>query len=340
MTILNVAYPFAPVTLDAVGGAEQVLAMIDRGLVASGNESIVLAAKGSVTTGALLQVQTGEQIDEKVRSRAYRDYSQAIVETISARRVDLVHFHGVDFTQYLPDENVASLVTLHLPLDYYHEEAFSYRPWTVLNAVSEWQQRRCRFPLRLELVPNGVDTDWFSPAEKADFVLALGRICPEKGFHLALDAAASAGANCTLAGQVYGYPEHQDYFSREIVPRLNSQCRFIGPIGGAFKRHLLSAAKCVLIPSLVAETSSLVGMEALASGTPVVAFSNGALSEIVSHQKTGFLVNSVQEMAQAIREIGNIDPSECRRDACCRFSAKRMVARYLRLYQSMIERER
>lgn len=331
------AYPFAPVSLEAVGGAEQILAMIDRGLTASGHESIVVGLKGSITSGPLVPVEIGDQIDGNARWRAYRDYSRAITQTLSGGRVDLVHLHGVDFAQYLPDEGVPTLVTLHLPFEYYEDAAFSYRRSTVLNAVSEWQWRQCRFPLPVQLVCNGIDTDSFSPAEKADFALTLGRICPEKGFHLALDAAASAGINCTLAGQVYGYPEHQRYFVRDILPRLDSQHRFIGPIAGDFKRRLLSTAKCVLIPSQVAETSSLVGMEALASGTPVVAFRNGALAEIVSDQKTGFLVDSVEEMARAIRHIGDIDPNECRRDACRRFSAKRMVARYLRLYQSMIE---
>ena len=88
--------------------------------------------------------------------------------------------------------------------------------------------------------------------------------CPEKGYHLALDAAHLAGMALLLAGEVFPYPEHQRYFHEEIGPRLDSTRRFIGPVGGQRKRGLLQRAQCLIVPSLVAETSSLVAMEALA----------------------------------------------------------------------------
>ncbi|MBV8362602.1 MAG: glycosyltransferase [Deltaproteobacteria bacterium] len=336
MTILNVAYPFAPVSLDAVGGAEQVLAMIDNGLVDAGVESIVIGAEGSRTRGVLIELPASQIIDDDARSQTYHCYTQAILATIAQRRVDLVHMHGVDFAHYIPDAGVPVLVTLHLPLDYYQHPLIHWRH-TVFNAVSEWQRRQCAVHIPVELVCNGVDTEALSPVSpKEDFVLALGRICPEKGFHLALDAAAYAGMNCILAGQVYGYADHRRYFSQEILPRLNGHRRFIGPAAGALKRRLLSAAKCVLIPSLVDESSSLVGMEALACGTPVVAFRRGALTEIVSHQRTGFLVDDVEQMAEAIRQVHDIDVHACREDACQRFSAKQMVRNYLHLYKSIL----
>jgi glycosyltransferase involved in cell wall biosynthesis len=337
MTILNVAYPFAPVSPDTVGGAEQVLAMIDRGLVTSGMGSVILAAKGSRTRSALVELPTSVHIDDHVRNRTYRDYARLILETIAEQQIDLVHMHGVDFAQYIPISEVPVLVTLHLPLDYYPSFPSHRRYTTVFNAVSEWQRRQCPTDLRPELIGNGVDIDALSPSGgKADFVLMLGRICPEKGFHLGLEAALSARVTCLLAGQVYGYTDHQRYFSREILPRLDARRRFLGPVGGSLKRYLLSAARCVLIPSLVAETSSLVAMEALACGTPIVAFRSGALVDIVIHRKTGFLVESVEEMAEAISVINYIDPAECREDACRRFSAAEMVGKYLRLYEHMI----
>jgi glycosyltransferase involved in cell wall biosynthesis len=333
-----VAYPFAPVTPDAVGGAEQVLTMIDRALVKSGMRSIVLAVKGSVTSGALIEGPPSAKIDDDVRRRVYRDYTRLILEAMNEWQIDLIHMHGVDFVQYIPDTTVPVLVTLHLPLDYYAGlHGCGSRP-PVFNAVSEWQHQRCPPDLHSELISNGVDIDALSPdGEKADFALMLGRICPEKGFHLGLEAAASAGIACLLAGQVYGYSDHQNYFEREIRPRLDRQRRFIGPVGGNLKRQLLSAAKCLLIPSLGAETSSLVGMEALACGTPVVAFRSGALVEIVTHRMTGFLVDSVEGMAEAIGKVNCIDPSACREEACQRFSAREMVGKYLRLYESLTE---
>jgi len=112
--------------------------------------------------------------------------------------------------------------------------------------------------------------------------------------------------------------------------------RFIGAVGGERKAHLLAGARCLLLPSLAPETSSLVAMEAIASGTPVVAWCSGALPEIVREGRTGFLVNSVEQMADAISRVESIDPSACRGEAERRFSSERIIADYLNLYRSIL----
>jgi glycosyltransferase involved in cell wall biosynthesis len=170
---------------------------------------------------------------------------------------------------------------------------------------------------------------------KRDFALCIGRVCPEKGFHIALEAARQANIPLLLAGQVYPYEEHERYYRDEILPRLDRTRRFLGPVGFERKRRLLSAARCLLVPSLAPETSSLVAMEALACGTPVIAFPSGALADIVEHGKTGFLVDDANEMAEAIARARSIDPETCRQAARERFSADRMVAQYLQVYQQL-----
>jgi glycosyltransferase involved in cell wall biosynthesis len=186
------------------------------------------------------------------------------------------------------------------------------------------------------LIENGVSLSRFHPeAQKQDYVAAMGRICPEKGFEVALDAASAAGVSLHLAGEVFGYPEHERYFRRAIQPRIEKQHRFVGTLGGEQKRIFLARARALLVPSMVAETSSLVTMEALACGTPVIAFQNGALPELIDPGRTGFLVNSREEMAEAIRQVGELDPAECRREAEQRFSAEKMVAQYLKLYRAL-----
>jgi glycosyltransferase involved in cell wall biosynthesis len=188
-------------------------------------------------------------------------------------------------------------------------------------------------------VPNGVALGALAARHaKRRFAVALGRICPEKGFHVALDAARRAGVPLLLAGQTFPYEAHETYFAREIAPRLDASRRFIGPIGPARKRRLLSAAQCLLLPSLAPETSSLVAMEALACGTPVIAFPSGALPEIVEHGRTGFIVRDEQEMAEAIHQATTIEPEVCRAAARARFSLERTVERYFALYRDLAER--
>jgi len=171
--------------------------------------------------------------------------------------------------------------------------------------------------------------------ERRGFALALGRICPEKGFHVAIEAAKRARAKLILAGEIFPYAAHQAYYREEIAPRLNGERRFVGPVGFARKRRLLNQARCLLVPSLVAETSSLVSMEALACGTPVIAFPSGALAEIVEHGRTGFLVRDEAEMAEAIRAVRGLKAEDCRGAARERFSADRMVERYFDAYRAI-----
>ena len=336
LSILNVAYPLAPVGPDAAGGAEQVLTRIDAALTAAGHESIVLAQEGSRVAGTLRAIsRPREKLGVEVLGRAEAETRRAIVEVLEERPIDVVHFHGVDFHAYVPDDDVPTLATLHLPPAWYPERIFSLaRPRTYLHCVSRAEERLCPAGARLlPAIENGVPVDLFDrPRGRRCFALALGRICPEKGFHVALDAAKRARVPLLLAGALFGYPAHEDYFRREIAPALDAARRFVGVAGFARKRRLLAMARCLLAPSLAPETSSLVAMEALAAGTPVIAFPAGALADIVEHGRTGFLVGDAREMADAIAAADSLDPEACRAAARRRFSAARMTDEYLARY--------
>lgn len=339
LTVLSVGYPLAKASRDAAGGAEQVLAQLDAALVAAGHRSLVIAPEGSQVQGELIATPLPKgPFDEAAREGAQAAVCAAIAATLRRRPVDLVHLHGIDFHAYLPSPGMPVLVTLHLPLDWYPPAALRpERPRTWLHAVSAAQRER--MPSGVELlpdIPNGVPVEALSARHaKRGFALALGRICPEKGFHLALDAAHEAGARLLLAGEIFPYSDHRAYFEREIRPRLDARRRFLGPIGFARKRRLLTAARCLLVPSLVAETGALVAMEALACGTPVVAFPHGALGEVVEDGVTGFLVPDAPAMAEAIHAAAALDPKACREAARTRFSAARTSARYLALYDRL-----
>jgi glycosyltransferase involved in cell wall biosynthesis len=343
LTIVSVAYPLAPVRPDTVGGAEQVLGRIEAALVRAGHRSIMIACAGSTPAGTLVGVPAvDEPLDDDRITQARERHRRAICDVLDACRVDLVHMHGVDFHAYLPPPGVPVLVTLHLPVACYPAAALRpSRPDTWLHCVSATQHATC--PPGEHLLPpieNGVAVDEFShPYRRRKFALMLSRICPEKGVHVAIDAAKSAGIPLLIGGQVFPYPEHDRYFAEEVLPRLDRWRRFIGPVGPRRKQRLLAAARCLIVASSVAETSSLVAREALAAGTPVVALARGALAETIDHGKTGFLVEHASDLADAISRAEAIDPAACRQSARERFPLARMIDQYLSLYARLSSRQ-
>ncbi len=341
LTILNVAYPLAPVSFDATGGAEQVVAQLDAALVAAGHRSLVIACEGSQVRGTLIATQAATGIlHENTKVAARAQHRAAILSALAREPIDVVHLHGIDFADYLPPAGVPVLATLHLPPAWYAPEVFFHsRPDTYLHCVSDGQLSEC--PPGANLLPtilNGVPVDKLSlqpPPPKGRFVFSLGRICPEKGYHLALEAAERAGVPMLLAGHVFDYPKHRDYFRDSIWPRLAANRRFIGPVGFSQKRDLLARARAVLVPSLAHEASSLVAMEALACGTPVIASSAGALPDIVEHGRTGFIADGVDAMIEAIAAVDHLNPDDCRTAARTRFSVDRTNALYLERYHEL-----
>lgn len=361
MTVLQVAYSLAPVGPVSVGGAEEVLSALDRALVARGHRSLVVACQGSDPAGELFAAPLpAEPLSElsSAAQRAMRDgFQAALNRALRSTRVDLVHMHGLDFAQYRLPGDIPVLVTLHMPIGWYAERHpglwRSLGPNVHLQCVSEQQWRSCARDLNpVAVVGNGVPLPLSPPPElaaedealPAQFALVLGRICPEKNAADALRAGTLAGLPVLIGGDVFPYKAHQCYFREEIAPLLQAHNgpshRFLGPLCPERRLALLARARCLLHPTLAPETSSLVAMEALAAGTPVIAYPSGALPEIVEHGRTGFLVDSPKAMAQAIPLASTLSREECRAVARDRFSRERMIARYLALYGNLLRKQR
>jgi glycosyltransferase involved in cell wall biosynthesis len=346
LTVLNVAYPLAPVGPQEVGGAEQVLSRLDRALTRTGHNSIVIATSDSTVYGRHVPIaQTPAPYDHDAIARARRLCRDALQAVLSAHDVDVVHMHGVDFAEYLPAPDVPVLATLHLPIQWYSPSALRpARPATWLNCVSQTQHDGCPpSPSLIDPIRNGVTIDDRPNdrpddrplAKKGRYALVLGRICPEKGVHIAMNAAARAGVPLVIAGKVFPYPAHLEYFEHAVTPRLGSMHSYIGPVWAEKKHRILASARCLVVASLVPETSSLVAMEALAAGTPVVAFANGALPEIIDHGKTGLLVSDEDEMAAAIEQVDRLSAHACRAAARDRFDVRHMIDRYFAVYEKI-----
>src|SRR5581483_1039470 len=138
---------------------------------------------------------------------------------------------------------------------------------------------------------------------KDRYLLWMGRICEEKAPHLAIEVAQRTGLPLVMAGQVYPFSYHQDYYNEKVRPHLGNRkppISFFETPTLDKKQRLLAYARALLVPSLVDETSSLVAMEAMACGTPVIGFGRGAIPEVVIDRVTGFVVDSVDEIVDAV----------------------------------------
>ncbi len=224
LTIVNVAYPIIPISGDTVGGTEQIVALIDEGLVRHGHRSIVIAAEGSRVAGTLVTTPAAVGSEPIDWDKAYAIHRQTLARVLAEFPVDIIHLHGVDFHTYLSGTKLPVLVTLHLPwFNYPADIASPARPHTFVNCVSRYARGNYDPNAHMPIILGGIALDRFTPGPlREDFVFTLGRIVPEKGYHLALDAAHEAGFPLVLAGKVPPFPEAQAYFEQEIQPRLDS----------------------------------------------------------------------------------------------------------------------
>lgn len=314
-------------------------------MASRGALTTVASSAGSRVSGELFS--TGEPCsrndDFERRNREHQDKIIEMVRQRDAERqsFDLIHDMSGSLWARGAEIDTPVLSTLHLPQHFYPAEYFRNVARNVsFNCVSQSQARSFSgLEQLIGVAPNGIALDRFLPGEGGrNGLLWLGRICEEKGPHLALDIAAQSGMPIVIAGQVYPFSYHRQFFEREVEPRLrkNPNATWIDSPSDDLKRKLLRESAALLITSLVDETSSLVAMEAAASGTPVIAVRRGALPEVVQHGVTGFLVDDVAAAAEALRQLDQISSATCARLARERFSAATMADAYARLYAQLL----
>jgi glycosyltransferase involved in cell wall biosynthesis len=251
--------------------------------------------------------------------------------------------HSGHFFRHAGRVAATVLATLHLPRTLYAADAFEGLAENVhFNCVSDSQRSTfIDIPRVLGVVRNGITLERFPMGgQKSDYVLWLGRVCPEKAPHLAIAAAQKAGLAIVVAGQVYPFRWHEQYWDREVKPLIDGdRVRWVPLPSFAEKTKLLREARALLVTSQVAETTSLVALEAMASGTPVIAFDAGALADVVP-KSVGFIVGSVEEMARACSAVSEIRAQTCREWVEREYSARTMADGYESLIGDLEEQRR
>lgn len=189
----------------------------------------------------------------------------------------------------------------------------------------------------LATVYHGIQLDEFTYRETpGEYLLYFGRIHPDKGTREAVDIARLSGHRLLMAGII----QDKEYFNRQVAPHIdNSNVVYLGSVGPAQRNELLGNALALLHPIHFKEPFGLSVIEAMACGTPVIAFNKGSMPEVIVHQQTGFLVDNVEEACKSIACLSEISRKQCRQWVAERFTAERMVEDYLQVYQSILSRE-
>jgi len=285
---------------------------------------------------------------------AYYHHHKA-VEYIREHQFDIVHTHLATTTEMylfplMAHVHTPHVMTLHSHFPFDRHKAWSgdadkyYMEWVErvpLVCISESACRIIPEPLSIiGVVHHGLDPLLFRPSSlpPAEYFAWLGRIVPEKGAHLAIQAAKRACVPLAIAGFVDKNVQRAvEYFDTIILPQLDGQqISYIGPVDTDEKIRLLSRARGLLNPIQWEEPFGMVMIEALAVGCPVISFARGAAPEIISDQKCGFLVHDVWQMVDAIRNIDEIDRCLVRAYFEERFSSQVMTKNYTKIYEQLI----
>lgn len=346
LRIAQIGTLFEPISDSSTNGLSQVVHILTEELVALGHEVTLYAPLGSSTSAKLVPLSSFEHASETILGK---------VLTIAAafadwRNFDIIHdhtrFYSTLFAHLLP---IPMVSTVHHPVEFdelhWHHphddyETFLRPRWEQLlksvTTVFSSQFQRAGFKGDAEVIYNGILLDRWSTshAREGRYLGFLGAINQTKGTREAVEAALLANEKIVIAGTMF---ESQDYFQKRIKPLIDDeQVKYIGPINFEQKKRFLADAKAMLLPIQWDDPLPTVAIESLASGTPVIGWNRSSMGEIIEDGKSGFLVSSVKEMAERVKDLGQLDYQECRRRAGRLFDSKWMARQYVELYQRLL----
>lgn len=340
MKIAQVAPLYESVPPEQYGGTERVVSYLTEELVALGHEVTLFASGDSITSAELVPCCPRSLRTDPNRIDPLVHHYLMLEEVFKrASQFDLAHFH-IDYLHFPLSRRsrISQLTTLHGRLDL-PDLAPLYRQFRdmPLVSISDAQRRPLPWAQWLGTVYHGLPEDLFKFHEApGDYLACLGRVSPEKRVDRAIEIAKRAGMPLKIAAKVDKVD--RDYFENVIKPMLDpSLVEFIGEIGGKEKEEFLGKAYALLFPIDWPEPFGLVMIEAMACGTPVIAWPHGSVPEIMEDD-AGFIVNSVKEAARAVESLTSFDRRRCREVFERRFTAARMARDYVNIYERLPEK--
>jgi glycosyltransferase involved in cell wall biosynthesis len=364
MRIAHIAPPWLAVPPKNYGGTENVIYNLIEEQVLQGH-AVTLFAPGDAKTSARQIAFFSHSLSENsapwdAHLKAYYHLHKSVAYLKKHKEdFDIVHTHlssSSDMYLFPLTEtlSIPQVTTLHSQFpfdkttngwqgdaDRYYMEWFVKAPLIAISESARQQEEKKGFPLNIvAVIHHGMPVKNVVPQtiQPANFFVWLGRMVPEKGAHLAIEAAKKAGVPLVLAGIVDQHvPSALRYFHEQIEPQIDGQqIKYIGPVGSQDKIDLLSGARALLNPIQWEEPFGMVMVEAMAVGCPVIAFRRGAAPEIITSDKIGFLVNDVTEMVDRIQRIDEIDRKTVRLYTEEHFSSRAMAERYTKVYKRII----
>ena len=324
------------------GGTERVVSYLTEELVRQGHEVTLFASGDSVTAAELVApCDRALRLDPDCRDPLA--YHMIMLDQVYRRadEFDVIHFH-IDYLHFAASrcQRVPQLTTLHGRLDL-AELCRVYRQFREmpLVSISDAQRRPLPWANWRATIFHGLPENLYSIERLPGRYLAfLGRISPEKRVDRAIEVAKRVGLPIRIAAKVD--QADADYFEKEIKPLLNHPLvEFIGEIGEGEKQELLGGAYALLFLIDWPEPFGLAMIEAMACGTPVIAWRNGSVPEVVEDGVTGFVVDSVDAAAAAVRQVESFDRAGCRKAFEKRYTVSRMARNYVHEYQRLQPRE-
>jgi len=345
MRIAQLAPTYERVPPRAYGGTELIVHLVTEELVARGHRVTLFATGDSVTGAELRSVarvpqRYGESTPEGFSHAEYLQLAnaQAAFRSAADGAFDLIHNHaGIEGIVLGAESRTPVISTMHNQFASLTQPIWDAYPW-FHHAVSA--ASAATYPARGALAPihHGIDvaTFRFEPRPTEGYLLFLGRFSQAKGADRAIEAARRAGHRLILAGKVDG--ADGEFFETSIAPYLDGdRTRYVGEVDGVGKRELLAGADALLFPIEWNEPFGLVMVEALSSGTPVIGFRRASVPEVVEDGLTGFVVDGLDGMVEAIGRLAAIDRRACRSAAETRFSVGRMVDDIEAMYRTVLD---